>query len=445
MLHLPRLAVGTIQPQAQTRAEFWALPAAFEQHGAKIQTFSPQARFVPCDASLAITGQNRRHLDSWLMSPRDCRELFSHGCRASDLALVEGQFPQASVPSGEHGGRLDRLCEWLDLPRVVVLDTAVIQCCALPRRPAEVDAVLLGNVSDCEAACRWHTTIEALWNVPVVGAFIRTPQLQRRLSAVADWHAPARELCVELGERLLETLDVDCLLELASSRCFPAVKPRLFRYRADDPPINVAVAYDDAFRCYFPDTIDLLEARGACVTDFSPLHSERLPAGTDVVYLGCGDVASFAERLAANHCLKQSLRDHARWGGRIYAESAGLAYLCQDIVLPGGGSLPMVGLVPAVASPEPHPHAPEPTEITLAKPSWIGSSGTVLRGYLNNYWRIDPTGGLNNLSGQGRHALALVGGSRIVGSRLHLNFAAQPRLLNRFFRPCRPAALAVPF
>ncbi len=51
---------------------------------------------------------------------------------------------------------------------------------------------------------------------------------------------------------------------------------------------------DDAFHCYFPDTLDLLELRGATVCDFSPLRDERLPVDTDIVYFGCGRPDLFA-------------------------------------------------------------------------------------------------------------------------------------------------------
>ncbi len=60
-------------------------------------------------------------------------------------------------------------------------------------------------------------------------------------------------------------------------------------------PLQVAVACDEAFGGYFPDTLEALEARGARVCDFSPLRDDRLPPGTDVVYVGCGHPELFAE------------------------------------------------------------------------------------------------------------------------------------------------------
>ena len=113
--------------------------------------------------------------------------------------------------------------------------------------------------------------------------------------------------------------------------------------------VTVAVAYDDAFNCYFPDTLDLLELQGATVKVFSPLTDAELPEGTEVVYLGCGHPERCAEALAANRCLVSALCDHVLQGGRVYAEGGGLAYLCEEIATPKGQRWPMVGVLPAVA------------------------------------------------------------------------------------------------
>ena len=45
------------------------------------------------------------------MSREVCREIFYHGTRSCDLALVEGKYAEAiECPAGGH---LDALCDWL--------------------------------------------------------------------------------------------------------------------------------------------------------------------------------------------------------------------------------------------------------------------------------------------------------------------------------------------
>jgi cobyrinic acid a,c-diamide synthase len=200
--------------------------------------------------------------------------------------------------------------------------------------------------------------------------------------------------------------------------------------------LAVALAYDNAFDCYFPDTLDLLESRGATILDFSPLRDERLPPGTNLVYLGCGCPERYAAELSQNHCMKLALRNHLRGGGRIYAEGGGLAYLCQQIEIAEGDLWRMVGIFPAIACLSQSHHPPAPVEVTLGQESWLGQPGTRLRGYHNPRWQLKPVGSLTGCVVEPDHQYDLVKSCRAIGSQLHLNFAAQPNLLSNFFRPC---------
>src|SRR6185369_4906088 len=83
--------------------------------------------------------------------------------------------------------------------------------------------------------------------------------------------------------------------------------------------VRIAIAFDDCFHCYFPDTLEQLELQGALVRDFSPLRDEALPHDTDIVYLGCGHPERYAGALGENHCLMTALRNHLCSGKRIYA------------------------------------------------------------------------------------------------------------------------------
>ena len=116
MKQLPRIALGTVQPHQDVQLILWALLNVLDRSGLQVQSFSSQSRCDPRDAALAITGQGRRHLDSWLMNPEICSELFSHGSRCADVGVVDGQF-DAAISSSPAGGSLDTLCEWLICPR----------------------------------------------------------------------------------------------------------------------------------------------------------------------------------------------------------------------------------------------------------------------------------------------------------------------------------------
>src|SRR4030042_2580483 len=107
MLPLPRVAVGTIQPEADLRAILWALMEAFRSRGVQVQRFLSQACFATCHGPDVASGLTPRHLDSWLMSAHVCREILIRGAENCDLAVVHGTFAQAptngSAPSNGDG------------------------------------------------------------------------------------------------------------------------------------------------------------------------------------------------------------------------------------------------------------------------------------------------------------------------------------------------------
>ena len=60
MNQLPRIAVGTVQSDADPQVMIWALISALERGGLHVQAFSSQSRFPTRDASMPLTGQGLR-------------------------------------------------------------------------------------------------------------------------------------------------------------------------------------------------------------------------------------------------------------------------------------------------------------------------------------------------------------------------------------------------
>jgi len=442
MVELPRIAIGTVQAQADPALMAWALMETLARRELRVQSFLSHAYFCPRDGATAITGSPARHLDSWLMTPEVCREVFTRGARAGDLALVEGHFDNDPGAGDTPESSLSTLCEWLDLPRLAVIDARRLSACQMPERPATVDGVLFDRVHDAIEYCRLRTQFEALWKVPVLGWLPELARVREALDRVDCGRQPPLELCQTLGDEFSKTVQVEALLKLAAQRWFDeAEEPAATRSNRHDP-LRVAVAYDDVFGGYFPDTLDLLESRGAAICDFSPLHDERLPPDTDVVYFGCGHPEKFARELSRNDCLMLSLKSHVSSGKRIYAECGGLAYLCQEIELADGERLPLAGVIPATAHFDPTPGVPLATEVHLADDTWLGGKGECWRGYLGRHWNLSPAPQLEPCADGPEQPWNLVKRNQAIGSRVYLNFAAHAGLVERFFTPCPARQLA---
>lgn len=443
MRPLPRIAVGTVQTEAHREPVLWGLLAALHQLGASPALFRSSCRLAGGDAAKVITGAPTRHLDSWAMSRHGVLQTLARSVAAREVAVVEGQFAPPAVPGvgAPPASSLETLCDWLELPRIAIVDVRRLALCQPPLRQS-FDGLLLDRVTDQGDAAYWQTTLETLWGAPVLGCLDEAPQLRALCGSLPAGRNPSPELCRALAARLLPGLDVQGLMSLACRTPALAVEPELSFLHASSRRFRIAVAYDDAYCGYYPETLDLLEAAGAELCDFSPLTSGSLPADADIVYFGCGHPERHAEQLAGNHCLKQSLRCFAAAGGRVYAEGSGLAYLCREIVFPCGTAAPMTGLLPATARWLPQATESEPTEIEFGASCWLVPARTSLRGYRHTGWQIEPRGPMYTYARDARQRLDVLGRGNVIGSRVLINLAANRHLLSRFFQPYAPVGLA---
>ena len=433
MPSLPRLAIGTIQAGADQQAVLMALFETLRRGGVQTQCFASRASLPGQWTANAVTGLPGRYLDSWLMSREVCFDHLLRAVSSADLAVVVGAFDSHSRAEVA-GGCLDMLCNWLDLPRLAVVNDSLIDQHGLPERP-RVDAVLLDHTSRQRSLAGMVTDIETLWGLPVVGALGRAGEARRHLAELAPGDNVPPALCERLStdfyehwrpERFAQLVDASAPLEVRAAHPvhdLPAGKP------------TVAVAYDEAFFSYFPSTFDQLELLGAQVVDFSPLRDEGLPPGTEIVYLGCGRPEAFARALSENHCMKSALRSHVACGGRIYGEVDGAAYLSQTLETPSGDMYRMCGILPSVARFHSAAAASEPAEITVSQGNWLAPQGAKLRGYRSGRWRFETLGCRLDANQRMCCQPDLLGCNCVVGSLIHFQFSALPEILERFFQP----------
>ena len=444
MPSLPRFAIGTIQDGADSSAVLAALLETLRRGGVQTQCFGSQSSLPGPWLAKAVTGLPARYLDSWLMSPEVCRDLFFRAAGAADLAAVTGRFDSVGGPGGV-GASLDALSTWLGLPRLAVVNDSLVDGHGLPQRP-RADAIFLDHTSPQRDLPAVITDLEALWGLPVVGALDRADGVRRQLAAIHPGTTVPPGLWEQLMGGFIEHWRPERFLRLVEkSEFFEAPSEHAIHDLSPCRP-TVALAYDEAFFGYFPSTLDHLEMLGAQVVDFSPLRDEGLPPGTDIVYLGCGRPEAFARELSENHCMKSALRSHVARGGRVYGEVGGAAYLCQMLETPSGEMLRMCGILPAIARFHSADGEPDRAELTVGPENWLAQAGTVLRGYRSHRWRFEALG--CHLD-PGRKCCCqpdLIGCNHVVGSVLHLQFSVFPELLQRFFRlPTRSTPILDPW
>lgn len=433
MSNLPRLALGALSPALDPQPLCWALIRLLSRTGLRVQHFRSSATLSGISAPLAAAGRVSRHLDSWLMTPRQTRQVFAQKASSRDLALVEGAF----TPLSGAASSLATLCQWLGLPRIGLVDAQLLDPCSGYRPTNEVDALLIDRLEDARQFFALQLRLERQSGKPVLGGLPLRGELRQELAQAQYYDRTPGEALDRLADALEAWTQWEAIVELAA-QCGPLVGCDASTAPGDcaqrSGGLRIALAYDEAFHCYFPDALDGLEASGATIVDFSPLRDEALPPQTDLVYLGCGHPERFAAGLSGNHCLIAALREHVRSGRPVYAEGGGLPYISQALRTSEGAEWPMAGLLPVVARQVGGASSPSPIEATLIQDCLLGTRGSRLRGYRNSSWRVEPTAALPCATTEEQANSSLFVAGPVVGSLLHLHFSLQPRVLGRLLR-----------
>jgi cobyrinic acid a,c-diamide synthase len=437
-----------------------ALMAALCRRGLTVQPFKAGPDFIDPGHHTAVCGRPSRNLDTWMLSEDMLRSLFARAAAGADVCIIEGVMGLFDGRSAEDpSGSTAHLAKLLDAPVLLVVDAAataasiaaVVKGFAELEPAVRVAAVLCNRVAGprhyqhLEPAIRRHTRVEpAGW-------------LPRR----ADWHIPERHLgLVTQGDlcdtaRVLDleqlaaafeaTVNVDMLLQLGGSCHFKGVlevaggtglPPTARRAR-------IAVARDAAFCFYYQDNLDLLEAAGAELVFFSPVHDECLPDNSDGVYLGGGYPELHADGLAANRGMIADLRHFHRGGGVIYAECGGLMYCGRELVDGAGRTYPMLDLLPARTHMQQRLAALGYVTWRAGRETILGPAGTGVHGHEFHYSRLEPLGPLNpfaRLEREGEDARpdGFVEDGLLAGYA-HLHFASNPGALAALAAACRKA------
>ncbi len=332
---------------------------ALSRRGLKVQPFKTGPDYIDTTYHTWVTGSPSRNLDTWMLPPEAALELFVRAMAGKDVAVIEGVmglFDGHSATKDE--GSTAELAKLLQAPVLLVVDArnGARSIAAIAKGYQSFDVrlrlggvVLNGIGSDTHyAICR--DAIEHYTGLHVLGYLPRRQDLvlpERHLGLIPTVEGPASEQFKQMLIAQCEsTLDITAILRLSEEATPPPAHHRLYPSQSLAPVTRIAVAMDKAFSFYYQDSLDLLEAWGAEVASFSPLEDRGLPDGVDGVYLGGGFPEMYAESLAGNESLKQSLRSAADRGTPIYAECGGLMYLGSAIRDLEGKEHAMAGVIP---------------------------------------------------------------------------------------------------
>lgn len=310
------------------------LMKALKNRGYDIQGYKVGPDYIDPGFHTAITGNVSRNLDLHLMGEEGVKASFSRG--KGDLAVVEGVM-------GLYDGKgLTEECSTYsiskvldDAPIILVITPkaqSITLCAELNGIKAFKEANIAGVILNCISEGYYNLlkpAIEMHCNLKVFGYIPKDEKLNlesRHLGLVQSIEVSSLNDKIDYLAKLIEE-NIN-LTEIIES--FKVISKYADNYHLENKNKKIAIAYDEAFRFYYKENIELLEEAGEVIY-FSPLKDSKLPENIDFLYLGGGYPEVFKEELSKNTSMLKSIKDALDNGLDCYAECGGLMYLTENI------------------------------------------------------------------------------------------------------------------
>ena len=359
-LTLPRIVLAGVSSSVGKTTIATAFIAHLRARGVQVQPFKVGPDYIDPSHLALAAARPCYNLDTWMTPPDRMLDVFCMAAAEARIAVIEGMM---GLYDGERStsdvGSTAQVAKILQAPVVLVIDAgamarsaaAVVMGFQHLDPQVNIVGVIANRVGGAGHARLLQEAIEAETGIPLLGYLSHFPDNlvpERHLGLV-----PAAERRVSAGQLAVfsQQFDQTCHSEklFALAREAPPIE-----HSPEEPfpsltmtheRVRIAIAQDEAFNFYYPDTLDLLRLAGAELVPFSPLHDSVLPREIGGIYIGGGFPEEYAHHLAANESMRSALAGLLQQDMPCYAECGGFMYLCQSIRIASGGELSMVGAI----------------------------------------------------------------------------------------------------
>jgi len=432
--------------------------AYLQKQGFKVAPFKVGPDFIDPGHHTALTGQNSRNLDSWMLSKKYNQGVFLKGSTGADIAVVEGVMGLYDGYSGvDEAGSTAQMAKWLNLPVILVVDAR-----SMARSAAAIvqgfenfdpDLNFAGVIFSKTGSLRHYEylkeAVSANCKMPCLGFMPRNEKVafpERHLGLVtAEEYSMESDVVSELIEMVEQHTSIGKLVRNLPDLVMAQVEKIKIK-KPPQPRVRIAVARDRAFSFYYPENIEALEDAGAEIVNFSPIEDRTLPENIHGIYFGGGYPELFAKELSANKRLIQAIGKKSLDSMPVYGECGGFMYLCKTLTAMDSKKIfPMVGSFPFSVSMSTKLRSLGYREISLSEDTLVGKKGEILRGHEFHYSSLDSVTlppGVKTVYG-----VCLRDGSttstagyqvkNTLGSYLHIHFGSLGGSGQNFVEKCR--------
>ena len=351
-MKVPRLVVAGATSGVGKTSITSAIIYGIKKCGYTVQPFKVGPDYIDPSYLSAISGNDTKNLDVWLMGENELVQSFVKNS-VSDVSVIEGVMGYYDGFGGKTNyASTHHVASLLKSPTVLVLDASKaarsIAATALGfakfHRNSRIVGIILNKIGSKkhENMCR-----QALANlkVPILGSIAKNSESMesRHLGLIPVKEQKSLQNKIrKVSREISDSIDIDKIIQICKNVShLPKVQLKKFK----KPVSTVAVALDSSFNFYYHDNFEALRREGAKLKFFSPIADKKIP-GCDLIYIGGGFPEILGQSLERNVTMRKLIKKRAEDGTRIYAECGGLMYLTKSISF-GKKRYKMVGLFDA--------------------------------------------------------------------------------------------------
>jgi cobyrinic acid a,c-diamide synthase len=336
-LKVPRLVVAGATSGVGKTSITSAIIYGIKKRGYTVQPFKVGPDYIDPSYLSAISGNDTKNLDVWLMGENELVQSFVKNS-ASDVSVIEGVMGYYDGFGGKTNyASTHHVASLLKSPTVLVLDASKvarsIAATALGfakfHRNSRIVGIILNKIGSKkhENMCR-----QALANlkIPILGSIAKNSESMepRHLGLIPVKEQKSLQNKIrKISREISDNLDIDKIIQICKNvPQLPKVQSKKFK----KPTVTVAVALDSSFNFYYHDNLEALRREGAGLKFFSPVADKKIPS-CDLIYIGGGFPEVLGQSLERNSTMRKLIKKHAEGGMPIYAECGGLMYLTKSI------------------------------------------------------------------------------------------------------------------
>ena len=418
-----------------------AVLRALQRRGAALAAFKCGPDYIDPMFHSAVLGIPSRNLDLFFVDETEVRGQLARHVPAGGLGIIEGVMGFYDGISGtSDAASAAHLARATDTPAVLVVRPRG-QSLSLAAEiggfrdfaPNTLRGVILNGVS--KAMYPFYKAIAEKAGLTVYGCLPPVPEAEipdRHLGLVTAQEIGDLQHKLDLlADAAEEGLDLDGLLALAHTAP-PLADESAPLSPVADRPVRIAGARDRAFCFYYADNFDVLRALGAEIVEFSPAGDEKLPEHIDGLYLGGGYPELYAEQLAANRTMRESIRAAVQGGLPTIAECGGFLYLHRTL-----DGAEMAGVIDADAHMTKRLQPFGYVTLTAGRDNLLCRAGETIRAHEFHYAQSGDNGDAFRAEKPNGRAWDCVHANETLYAGFpHLYFRANPAFAQSFVRAC---------